>query len=696
MNKFLTLAVLGLSSLSLAAAGTDNITTALIKSQHPEFDYSGTSYTATEFEDFSIVAESGAEYFFNQTTAGTNPQGDEFWALTWNHYGELPQGYMTSTKSGGYITKIEVFLPANNFAEIGYAPSEFEFYVSDQPMLTKSDAYDGTRITLTHNGNGSYTWNADGLYQYLYLNTVQEVIGNLAVTYSDNAPQIQVKTPYIECQAWDGCVPGSTVYIATDTEGATLHITTYIDSEEYDVTTVEQSYTYMELPGEPGQEVAYVVYATKEGYTKSDEAIESFDVVMPRLNRPALEEYTWKAYPGYELVYRCTDKDGNDIEGATLTYTTFYQNWDQPETNWRGETQTAALPLTIVVPDNVPVGGSFGIEGTAKAEGYRDSDQISAYFTIISTDLEAPYVSIPSGSEVKLGQQLQISRPENATEIHYVINGGEEIIVEDYYAYITLEEDCTIQIWATAPAPFKDSEVISVSYTIEKFGEWADVLYPTDFLEYDSSAYNGGTVHTDLSFTRELTGATYNYQGRLYRRGEIEDFYMNNKNDNFIFTTGTPKSYIKRFKIDADGYPYGACYILLLNEPFAETALTNEMIGWDNIPGRIRIGDDSNAEYGWGEWINLMSLKEVKGLDVTAIPHFVIYRYSTNGCEISRVCVEYLDEEELTGVEDITVDADNGVVEVYNLNGIRVDGENLAPGIYIRKANGKSEKFVVR
>lgn len=695
MNKFLTLAVLGLSSLSLAAAGTDNITTALIKSQHPEFDYSGTAYGSKEFADFSIVADSGAEYFFNQTVAGTNQNGDEFWAITWNHYPD-PAGYMTSTKSGGFITKIEISVPEKNFAEFGYAPSEFVFYVSDQPMLSKSEAYDATRIAIPHNGDGTYTWNADGVYNYLFLSTEQESIGNLAITYSDNAPQIQVKTPYINCQAWDGCVPGSPVYIATDTDGATLHISTYIDGDEYDFATVEQSYANLELPGEPGQEVTYIVYASKEGYTDSEEAMESFDVVMPRLSRPALEEYTWEVYPGYELVYRCTDKDGNDIEGATITYTTFYQNWDQPDTNWRGETQTAALPLTIVVPDNVPVGGSFGIEGSAKAEGYRDSDQISSYFSIISTDLEAPTVSIPSGSEVKLGEQLQISRPQHATEIHYVINGGEEIIVEDYTAYITLEEDCTIQIWATAPAPFKDSEVVTVSYTIEKFGEWADVFYPTDFMEYDSSAYNGGTVHTDLSFTKELTGATYNYQGRLYRRGDVEKFYINNKNDNFIFTTGTPKSYIKRFKIDSDGaYSNGACYILLLNEPFAETAVTDVMIGWDDIPGRIRIGDDSKAEYGWGEWINLMSLKEVKGLDVTAIPHFVIYRYS-KGCEISRVCVEYLDEEELTGIEDITVDADNGVVEVYNLNGIRVDGENLAPGIYIRKANSKSEKFIVR
>ena len=39
----------------------------------------------------------------------------------------------------------------------------------------------------------------------------------------------------------------------------------------------------------------------------------------------------------------------------------------------------------------------------------------------------------------------------------------------------------------------------------------------------------------------------------------------------------------------------------------------------------------------------------------------------------------------VSGVEDITVDTDNSVVEYYNLQGIRMDSDNLAPGIYIRR-----------
>ncbi|MDE6048688.1 MAG: calycin-like domain-containing protein, partial [Paramuribaculum sp.] len=38
----------------------------------------------------------------------------------------------------------------------------------------------------------------------------------------------------------------------------------------------------------------------------------------------------------------------------------------------------------------------------------------------------------------------------------------------------------------------------------------------------------------------------------------------------------------------------------------------------------------------------------------------------------------------------------DGKVEYYNLKGVRVNGENLAPGIYIRRSGNKSEKILVK
>jgi hypothetical protein len=48
------------------------------------------------------------------------------------------------------------------------------------------------------------------------------------------------------------------------------------------------------------------------------------------------------------------------------------------------------------------------------------------------------------------------------------------------------------------------------------------------------------------------------------------------------------------------------------------------------------------------------------------------------------------------GVNDITVDNSNAPVEFFNLNGVRLNGDNLAPGLYIRRQGTQASKVVVK
>ncbi len=52
--------------------------------------------------------------------------------------------------------------------------------------------------------------------------------------------------------------------------------------------------------------------------------------------------------------------------------------------------------------------------------------------------------------------------------------------------------------------------------------------------------------------------------------------------------------------------------------------------------------------------------------------------------------------EALSGIEDVAVDSDNAPVEFYNVNGMRVDGSNLTPGIYIRRQGTNATKVLVK
>lgn len=48
------------------------------------------------------------------------------------------------------------------------------------------------------------------------------------------------------------------------------------------------------------------------------------------------------------------------------------------------------------------------------------------------------------------------------------------------------------------------------------------------------------------------------------------------------------------------------------------------------------------------------------------------------------------------GIENVSADAFNGVEAVYNLNGEKVDADNLTPGVYVRIADGKATKVLVK
>lgn len=54
-----------------------------------------------------------------------------------------------------------------------------------------------------------------------------------------------------------------------------------------------------------------------------------------------------------------------------------------------------------------------------------------------------------------------------------------------------------------------------------------------------------------------------------------------------------------------------------------------------------------------------------------------------------------LGDQKTTGIEDVVVD-ENAPVEYYNLSGMRVNGDNMAPGVYIKRQGAKATKVYVK
>lgn len=68
--------------------------------------------------------------------------------------------------------------------------------------------------------------------------------------------------------------------------------------------------------------------------------------------------------------------------------------------------------------------------------------------------------------------------------------------------------------------------------------------------------------------------------------------------------------------------------------------------------------------------------------------------WNNEGSQIPIKCV--FTGDKTNAIEDIEIDSANAPVEFYNLNGVRVNGDSLAPGIYIRRQGNDVKKILVR
>lgn len=60
------------------------------------------------------------------------------------------------------------------------------------------------------------------------------------------------------------------------------------------------------------------------------------------------------------------------------------------------------------------------------------------------------------------------------------------------------------------------------------------------------------------------------------------------------------------------------------------------------------------------------------------------------------LCAYDITDAKLSGVEDVEIEATNAPVEYYNLHGVKVNADNLTPGIYITRQGNKTKKVLVK
>ncbi|MDE6082138.1 MAG: hypothetical protein K2F70_07710, partial [Muribaculaceae bacterium] len=140
-------------------------------------------------------------------------------------------------------------------------------------------------------------------------------------------------------------------------------------------------------------------------------------------------------------------------------------------------------------------------------------------------------------------------------------------------------------------------------------------------------------------------------------------------NDLSLFAIGGNNTNISLWSVEWDGETPSISY--LYDIPGSNYSTEAVQIAWDN----------ANNLYAYirAEGLRVFALRQDEPKAVTNAPASYILDITS-------------------GVENITVDVEeaNGPVEFWNLQGVKVNSENLTPGIYIRRQGQKAEKVVIR
>lgn len=270
---------------------------------------------------------------------------------------------------------------------------------------------------------------------------------------------------------------------------------------------------------------------------------------------------------------------------------------------------------------------------------------------------DATYTHASSGAELKQATRTAICGvPAQSVEFK-VTTKGTQVITKIEVEYTNARTDYNYYNFTAFEGETLDA------FPEIKVGTW----WTTN--PEDEGTYTGGTEFRPLTISLGVTNITFSYDGEG-GHGNVRGTTTSKQNNLqlgggscFSLSTDTEKYRLR--KVEVQG-----------NRKRTATGLSLVDQMKTNDDGIISVDTETQIL----TWTPAEGTNAACYLDATS-----------NGAYIESITAHY--EGIGTGVANIT-DENNGIVEYFNLQGIRC--ENLAPGIYIRRQGCKSEKIVLR
>lgn len=323
----------------------------------------------------------------------------------------------------------------------------------------------------------------------------------------------------------------------------------------------------------------------------------------------------------------------------------------------------------------IPVGEGFTVDGFIGIyQGNVQFLPIAVTGGKVMETVATPVFSLESG-KVAEGTKVAISCETEGAAIYYTVDGTTPTTASDLYAgEIAITDPVTIKAIA-AKEGMLDSEVATATFTVAREGE-VEVTF--DFTSEEAvKGYNPTLAAAEAGKGTDLDGKTLVNEGISLTFAKAEN------------TSNAPMWWHYRKTDGSVEYTEARVYI---NNTMTITAPEDKLVSTvsftQNTGSTNWLGDWAAAfGEGWSE--SQKTYTHAQGVKSVSIVVPGNSRFAT-------MTLTLVNDPDFSAISDIDADNANAPVEYFNLQGIRVDAENLTPGIYVRRQGSEVVKVLVK
>lgn len=416
------------------------------------------------------------------------------------------------------------------------------------------------------------------------------------------------------------------------------------------------------------------------GEKSAGTAVEPQELAIEELSNDILNTYV--KITGVNIVaaadannYTATDETGSITIYNTFSNATYYPN-------------------AITLPDGttgntVPEGEGFTVYGFVSC--YNSTLQITPIRfeggTVMET-VATPVFNPVSGTALNAGDEITITCATEGATIYIAFDNETPTTSSQVYdGALVFSENVKINAIAVKEGML-DSDVATASYTLKVAGEETATF---DFGD------NGNilTLQSDNTFAAPESGKGVSINDKTFQNGPV--LFSVSKGENTSNTAqwwnyaGTNRG------LECRVYTKNEMNISLSEDGYKITKITFEQNSgsttWGTMNLTTNLGEVTATTGVGGTWT---TNTKTYTAPASGLVNFVSIIPAANSRFVKMNVTYVEDENGVQGIEDIVNDNANAPVEYYNLQGIRVNGDNLTPGIYIRRQGTEVTKVYVR